>query len=236
VRRTQESLRQIASIRASLIRYCVFGLILVAILILVSGRPDWIRAWAYAGFTFLAQVVVAFRLMRVSPELLAERSRMRKGTKTWDKLLAPIVGVIGPLLMWLVAALDVRWHWPPIVSVWWSLAAFGVCAAGFLLTFWAMATNRFFSATVRIQPERGHVVIDGGPYRYLRHPGYTGAAVFTLASPVALGSWLALVPAALVVAVLVLRTALEDRTLRAELNGYRQYALRVPKRLLPGVW
>jgi protein-S-isoprenylcysteine O-methyltransferase Ste14 len=99
-----------------------------------------------------------------------------------------------------------------------------------------MVTNRFFSATVRIQADRGHVVVDRGPYRYVRHPGYAGALAFTLASPVALGSWRALIPAALTAAVLVLRTALEDRTLRAELTGYREYAGRVPGRLVPGLW
>ncbi|MBZ5586697.1 MAG: isoprenylcysteine carboxylmethyltransferase family protein [Acidobacteriia bacterium] len=108
--------------------------------------------------------------------------------------------------------------------------------AGILLTFWAMVTNRFFSATVRIQEDRGHVVVDGGPYRHMRHPGYVGALAFTVASPVALGSWLALIPAVLTSALLVVRTALEDRTLRRELNGYREYANRVRYRLAPGVW
>ncbi len=80
------------------------------------------------------------------------------------------------------------------------------------------------------------MVIDSGPYRYVRHPGYSGALVFTLASPVALGSRLALLPAALVAVLLVIRTALEDRTLRAGLQGYEEYTRRTPKRLLPGVW
>ena len=161
---------------------------------------------------------------------------MRKGTKRWDKWLAPLVALFGPLALWCVAAWDVRGHWPPPVPVAWSAAAFAVCVAGILLTFWAMVTNRFFSATVRIQEDRGHVVVDGGPYRHMRHPGYVGALAFTVASPVALGSWLALIPAVLTSALLVVRTALEDRTLRRELNGYREYANRVRYRLAPGVW
>ena len=135
-----------------------------------------------------------------------------------------------------MAALDVRAHWPPTVPVWWSVAAFAVCGMGLLFTFWAMLTNRFFSATVRIQEERGHVVIDFGPYGYVRHPGYTGALAFSLASPVALGSWLAVIPAAFLALVLAVRTALEDRTLRAELKGYEEYASRVRSRLVPGLW
>jgi protein-S-isoprenylcysteine O-methyltransferase Ste14 len=89
---------------------------------------------------------------------------------------------------------------------------------------------------VRIQDDRGQVVVDTGPYRLIRHPGYTGALAFTLATPFALGSWYALVRAVLTAAVLALRTALEDRTLQAELPGHAEYAARVKDRLLPAVW
>jgi protein-S-isoprenylcysteine O-methyltransferase Ste14 len=212
------------------------GLVLASLLRLISGRADWSRAWFYVAFTLGFQVMVGIVLQRVNPDLLVERSRLQKGTKPWDKVLAPAVGILGPLAIWCVTALDVRFHWPPAVSIWWSIAAFTVCTLGCLVTFWAMVTNRFFSATVRIQAERGHIVVDGGPYRYVRHPGYSGAIAFTIASPVALGSWLALIPAVLTAAVLIVRTALEDRTLRIELEGYQDYTRRVPGRLVPGLW
>jgi protein-S-isoprenylcysteine O-methyltransferase Ste14 len=99
-----------------------------------------------------------------------------------------------------------------------------------------MFANRFFSAHVRIQTERGHAVVDSGPYGVVRHPGYVGMSIFTLGTPLALGSWLAQIPAILTVAVLIYRTALEDRTLQAELPGYADYAGRVRYRLLPGLW
>jgi protein-S-isoprenylcysteine O-methyltransferase Ste14 len=221
---------------SSFIKYCVMGLVVASVLRLLSGRADWFRAWIYVGLTMGFQVVAETILMRLNPDLLVERSRLQKGTKAWDKWLAPAVAIVGPLGTWCVAALDVRAHWPPIVSIWWSLAAFAVCGMGLLFTVWAMVTNRFFSATVRIQGERDHVVIDGGPYRYVRHPGYTGVLEFSIASPVALGSWLALIPAAFLASVLVVRTALEDRTLRIELKGYEEYAGRVPNRLVPCLW
>ncbi len=161
---------------------------------------------------------------------------MQKGTVRWDKILAPAVAIPGPLAMWAVVAWDVGVHWPPGVSPPWSFAAFLLCGLGGFLTAWAMFTNRFFSATVRIQTERGHVVVEAGPYRYLRHPGYAGALLFTIASPVALGSWIGLIPALATGALLVLRTALEDRTLCRALNGYEEYTRRTPKRLLPGIW
>jgi protein-S-isoprenylcysteine O-methyltransferase Ste14 len=224
------------SIAKTLVKYCVEGLILTAILWLVSGRPDWIRAWIYVGFILGVQFAAFQFLSRVNPDLLVERSRLRKGTKGFDKVLAPAVAVVGPIAMWTVAGLDVRAHWPPAVPVGWSIAAFAVCAASSAFTVWAMASNRFFANTVRIQTERGHVAVDGGPYRLVRHPGYLAMAAFTLATPVALGSWRALIPGVLTVGALVVRTALEDRTLRAELEGYREYAARVPQKLVPGLW
>jgi protein-S-isoprenylcysteine O-methyltransferase Ste14 len=220
----------------SLTRYLAIALLLAAILFLVSGRPDWSRAWLYIGLAVGSQVVVGIVLSRIAPDLLAERSRMQAGTKGWDKILAPAVALVGPIAFWSVAAWDVRHHWPPVVPVWASAAAFFVCLLGSALIFWAMVTNRFFSATVRIQDDRGHVVVDGGPYRYVRHPGYVGAFAFTLASPVALGSWIALVPATIVAALLVVRTALEDRTLCRDLAGYREFTRRTRSRLFPGLW
>ncbi len=225
-----------AMLRKALLKHFVMALVLILVLALVSGRWYWRRAWIYTGMMLGIQFAAGVALRRRSPDLLVERSRMQSGTKNWDKLLAPGVAILGPLAIWLVAAWDVRLHWPPPVPVPWSAAALAACALGALLTAWAMMTNRFFSATVRIQAERGHQVVEAGPYRYVRHPGYTGALAFTLASPVALGSWTALVPALVAALLVIVRTALEDRTLRAELPGYLAYAGRVPSRLVPGIW
>ncbi|MBC7224324.1 MAG: isoprenylcysteine carboxylmethyltransferase family protein, partial [Anaerolineae bacterium] len=108
--------------------------------------------------------------------------------------------------------------------------------AGLGLATWAMASNPFFSAFVRIQRERGHRVVADGPYRYVRHPGYLGAIVFQMAIPLALGSLWALLPSGVAAALYVARTVLEDRTLQEELAGYREYAQKVRHRLLPGLW
>ncbi|QOY91841.1 methyltransferase family protein [Paludibaculum fermentans] len=223
-------------LRGALVKYCVMALVLFCVLRFVSGRSDWYRAWVYVDLMLGAQIVVGVVLRRVNPALLAERSRLQKGTKAWDKWLAPIVALAGPLAMWITAALEARWTWPPKVGLAYSAAALAVCLLGILLTAWAMVSNPFFAATVRIQDERGQVVVDTGPYRLIRHPGYTGALAFTLATPFALGSWYALIPALLTGAVLALRTALEDRTLQAELPGYADYTRRVRDRLLPAVW
>jgi protein-S-isoprenylcysteine O-methyltransferase Ste14 len=117
-----------------------------------------------------------------------------------------------------------------------QIAALAVCALGYALFVWATASNTFFSQIVSIQSERGHTVATGGPYRHLRHPAYAGAILYELAVPILLASWWALIAGGLGALLLIVRTALEDRTLQAELPGYRKSARRVRVRLLPGVW
>ena len=94
---------------------------------------------------------------------------------------------------------------------------------GTALYTWAVGVNPFFERTVRIQTERGHHVIDTGPHRFLRHPGYLGFFGWRLSTPLLLGSWWAFLPSLLSIVGLVIRTALEDRTLRTELAGYEEY-------------
>jgi protein-S-isoprenylcysteine O-methyltransferase Ste14 len=140
------------------------------------------------------------------------------------------------LVRYIVAGLDQRYGWRggwPAVA---QIAALTLCALGYALIVWATASNPFFSQIVRIQAERGHTIATGGPYRTVRHPAYAGALLYELAVPVLLASWPALIASGLNVVLLILRTALEDRTLHAELAGYADYARRVRYRLLPGVW
>jgi len=142
---------------------------------------------------------------------------------------------LGPGML-LVAGFDDRWGWSPRLAVAVQVAGFAAVALGDVLFAWAMASNQFFSSVVRIQQDRGHTVQTGGPYRFVRHPGYVGTIVPALATPLALGSLWAFIPAALLSAVIVVRTALEDKTLQDELAGYAEYAQRTRYRLLPGVW
>jgi protein-S-isoprenylcysteine O-methyltransferase Ste14 len=107
---------------------------------------------------------------------------------------------------------------------------------GFIPLAWSMVANRNFEPSVRLQAERGHQVASGGPYRFVRHPGYAGLVLQFLALPIALGAWMALIPGLLGVAVFVIRTALEDRTLQDELPGYADYAQQTRYRLIPGIW
>jgi protein-S-isoprenylcysteine O-methyltransferase Ste14 len=138
--------------------------------------------------------------------------------------------------MVIVAGLDHRHNWSSEFPLWLIMIGFILIALGYAFAAWALAENRFFSSVVRIQTDRGHVVCDTGPYRFVRHPGYAGNIPPLFGIVLALGSVWALLPAAAALIITVIRTALEDRTLQEELPGYRDYARRVHYRLIPGIY
>jgi protein-S-isoprenylcysteine O-methyltransferase Ste14 len=202
-----------------------------------SGRLDWGMAWVYVGLTTAFSLGSRIIMQWKTPELIAERGQPldKEDAEPWDKVLMPL-GIIVAIVMLIVAGLDKRFEWSPNLPLLLHITAFVITALGYSFGTWATSVNRFFSAVVRIQRDRGHTVVSSGPYRLIRHPGYAGTVVTSLATPLLLGSLWALIPAALAVCLLIIRTALEDRTLQEELEGYHDYAARVRYRLLPGVW
>lgn len=223
-------------LRGGLIKIFVFGVLMVVVLGLTGGTWSWWRAWLYAGLTLTGQLAATVWIHRKNPGLLEERSRMREGTKPWDKPLVLLLAVVGPLTMWMVAGINIRTNGAEVLPLGWTGLGFALCAAGYAITLAAMLVNPFFATTVRLQQDRGQRAVDTGPYSVVRHPGYSGVLLFTIGTPLALGAWWAFAPAAFTIAVLVIRTALEDRTLKAELSGYLEYASRVRSRLVPGLW
>jgi len=211
----------------------IYLIFIGAILFLASGKPSWLMAWVYLASVVVVLIVNAIML---DPKLLLERSGLQTGTKKWDVVLASLVAVWGPLFVFLVAGLDNRLGWSKLNWLTLEFGAIVFFVLGSLMTTRAMVSNEFFSATVRIQTERNHTVVTKGPYQYVRHPGYAGAIIAMLMTPLALGSWVALIPSIMVACGYVVRTCLEDRVLREELEGYQHYASEVRYRLLPWVW
>ena len=208
----------------------VMVLVCAVVLFGAAGRLDIIEFWCWLAE--LAAICVATVLL-IEPDLV--RERMRPGGRR------PTPGYWLSTLLFLailaVAGLDRgRFHWSDSVPVWLRAVALLLFVLAWVPVIWAMRVNRFFSSAVRIQSERGQRVISDGPYRFVRHPGYTAAFVVILVNGVALGSWLAAAIGWLGVPILLWRTVKEDRMLRAELPGYADYAARVTWRLLPGVW
>ena len=220
-------------IRKRMLQVVVQFLILAAILFIASGRLDWVWVWAYLG---VGVSILAVNVLVVPPELIAERGQIGKeDVKDWDRVITTL-NILPSLGAPIVAGLDERFGWSPQLALTVHLIGLAFMVLGQGLFTWSMVSNKFFSTSVRIQMERDHIVASGGPYRYVRHPGYVGYIVSAFATPLALGSLWALIPAAITLCLFVGRTALEDRTLQDELDGYREYAARVRYRLLPGVW
>ncbi len=205
--------------------------------LLIAGRLGWWEAWAYAIISIAGFIISRVLAARRHPDLIAERAQhmQQANIKPWDKRLTAWL-MLGGILVPLIAGLDERFGWSPAFGPPVKLLALVMILAGYVLSSYALIENRFFASTVRIQAERGHHVISSGPYRWVRHPGYAGGLLTYLAAPLLLDAPWACVPTLLVVALTIVRTALEDRTLQAELAGYRAYAGRVRYRLLPGVW
>ncbi len=220
------------------VRFLLTAALMLAVLFIAAGRIDWWEAWAYVGMSLVMLLGSRAALLIKYPDLAQERAAAggREGVKGWDRVLLPIVAIYGPVVSWIVAGLDDRFGWSPDLPDAIQLAALAVIALGSLIGVWAMLTNRFFSSHVRIQVDRGHTVVDTGPYRYVRHPGYAGGLLSWLAGPVFFSSYWVILPTVVVILANLLRTALEDRTLQAELPGYREYAQEVRYRLIPGVW
>ena len=205
--------------------------------LLISWRWDWWEAWVYALSGILGFAISRGLVARRHPDLIAERARFmqHEEAKPWDKALAPLLGLGGGLVL-LVAGLDALFDWSPPFSLPVRILALVIIVAGYVLGSYALVENRFFSGMVRIQTDRGHQVVSSGPYRWIRHPGYAGALLTYLATPLFLDSGWSFLPTVFITILLVIRTTLEDRTLQKELPGYAEYARRVQYRLLPGIW
>jgi protein-S-isoprenylcysteine O-methyltransferase Ste14 len=205
--------------------------------LLISWRWGWWEAWVYAIICILGFAISRVLAARRHPDLLAERARSlrHKNVESWDRLLAPLVGLGGGLIP-LVAGLDALFDWSSIFSLPVRILSLVITLAGYALAAYALIENPFFSGMVRIQTDRGHQVVSSGPYRWVRHPGYAGGLLTYLATPFFLDTAWTFLPVVLLTIVLVIRTQLEDSTLQDQLEGYGDYARRVPYRLLPGVW
>lgn len=216
----------------------VLRMVMFPVVILVpAGTWRWPEAWAIVGLYVAFSLSVALWLRKHDPELLAERmkaSPVQAGQKTWDKVIQAAFFPLGVAMM-LIPGFDHRWGWTSVpVAV--EAVAMASQIPAFVWIGWVMKENTYLSRVVKIDEARGHHVITTGPYAFVRHPMYTAVTAMLLAFPIALGSWVAVAPAAAMVILLIVRTSLEDRTLHQELPGYPEYAQKTRYRLIPGIW
>jgi len=209
----------------------------IGCLLFFLGAGSWniTRGWIY--FIFAAIVVLISNVIVAinNPGLLDQRSKIQKGTKTWDKLWLFSFMLFFIYGMPFIAGYDIGRMGNQIggISLYIGLISFLFSAS---LAAWAMSVNKFFESSVRIQNDRGHYVISDGPYRFVRHPGYSAMIFWAVGFPLSVGSKLALLVGIGMLLALALRTFFEDRTLQKELKGYADYAKKVKYRLIPFIW
>lgn len=211
------------------------NLIIGVVLFASAGDLAWWPAWGYVFVLVAATLLPLIGPFRLDEGLVKERMSRKPGAKPWDRYFVALVGLF-TIAELIVPGFDHRWTWTPPQPVWRHLLGLVLVILGTLGLIWAMKANRFFSAFIRIQQERGHQVVDAGPYRFVRHPGYASWGLRTLGVPLLFGSNWAFIVAGLFVVMFIVRTILEDRVLQKELPGYREYAERVTWKIIKGIW
>jgi len=219
-------------------RIIIAYLSIPTILLLCCGDINWWQAWIYSLLFIAISIAGRIWAEQLHPGLTAERQNIEKiqDAKAWDKVLAPLMALSISFPMVIVAGLDHRFGWSPVFPTWLIVLGFILISLGYAFATWAFVENRFFSSMVRIQTDRGHAVCDSGPYRIVRHPGYSGSILSLMGIVLALGSIWSLIPAAVALIITVIRTKLEDQTLQDALPGYQEYAQRVNYRLIPWIF
>jgi len=218
-----------------LVKIYAFFLLTMAILFISANRITYWQGWLFGGIYFLFLVITSTKFT-TKKDLLQERIKPGPGVKWWDKIFFRFYLFFCVAIL-IVSSFDAgRFKWSPQLPVVIYAAAYFVMLTSYLFVLWAMWTNKFFSSRVRIQTDRGHYVVQEGPYRFVRHPGYLGGIFWLLTFPLALGSLWGLIPAFLAVIAIIIRTYLEDKMLQKELLGYADYAKKVCYRLMRGIW
>lgn len=235
VKTTNEERVQTTSLR-QWVRLTLAYFLIPLVLFISSGDLGWWQAWLYSILIIITGVGSRIWAEQRHPGLTAERQNIKniQNSKSWDKVLAPLMAVSIVFPMVIVAGLDHRFNWSPEFPLWISIVGFIFITFGYTFASWALVENRFFFSLVRI--DQKHVVCDSGPYRFVRHPSYAGSILSLVGISFALGSVWALIPAAVATIITIIRTVLEDKTLMDELSGYRDYSQRVSYRLIPWIY
>jgi len=218
-----------------ILRNMISVLIGGTIFFLGAGRLDIIRGWIYFVAALAMTLIGNLIIGKYNPQLLHQRSKIHTGSKNWDKWWLAIFAILFVYGMPFVAGWEIgRLHY----QMNFASLLFGMILyiLSVILSIWAMSVNRFFEPAVRIQRDRNHQVVSGGPYGIIRHPGYSALVLWAFAFPLIVGSTYALYQALILVVFVSFRTYLEDKTLQSELEGYMTYTQKVQYRLIPGIW
>ncbi len=203
---------------------------------LTAGKINILRAWIYIGIYAIGGLIISFILFKKTPKLLNDRRKMQKGTKQLDKYIILTYFFFAIVITPFVAGIDRRFNLTELLPSFYLYIGIILYLLSALFSTWPMLHNPFFEGTLRIQKEKNHNVINTGPYKIVRHPGYLGMLLGSIALPLAMGSVLALIPLSIMIVLIFVRTYYEDTTLQKELTGYSEYCREVKYRLIPFIW
>ena len=210
-------------------------IVFIIITFITAGKLDYWQGWVFNGLNILF-ILITYIVLIDRKDLIKERMKPGKGMKKWDRIYYAVSTPIF-FFMFIISILDAsRFYWKPTIPLIIIFLGIILYSIGQIIVLWAKKTNKFFSSVVRIQSERKQTVCTDGPYRYVRHPGYIGGLIFTIGTPFMLGSFWGLFPAIITIFLVFGRTYLEDKTLKNELPGYKEYAKKVKYRFIPFIW
>jgi len=203
---------------------------------LASGEINNLRVWIYIGVYVIGGLIIGILLYRKSPKLLNDRGKMQEGTKQFDKYIILTYFLFAIIITPLIAGIDKRFYLSDVLPFYCLYAGIILYIISAIFSTWPMLHNPFFEGTVRIQKDKNHIVVNTGPYKIVRHPGYLGMFLGSISLPLALGSVLAFIPLFIMIILVFVRTYYEDTTLQKELTGYPGYCKEVKYRLIPFIW
>jgi len=203
---------------------------------LASGEIGILRAWIYIGVYAIGGLIIGIILLKKTPQLLNDRGKMQQGTKLFDKYMILIYFLFAIAVTPFVAGIDRRLNLSESLPFFCLYIGIILYIFSTIFSIWPMLHNPFFEGTIRIQSEKSHYVINTGPYKIVRHPGYLGMLLGSVSLPLAFGSVLAFIPLAIMIVLILIRTYYEDATLQKELTGYSEYCKDVKYKLIPFIW
>lgn len=210
----------------------LMGIAIVGLIFfLTAGSIQYWQAWLYMTVLFVPMIIYAFYLFKNQQTVLERRMNLkeRENQQKWIIVLLSLL----ILAIFLIPGFDKRFEWS-FVPVWFSIVANILVFAGYLVFILTVKTNEFASRTVAVEEEQQ--VISHGVYVIVRHPMYMAMTIIFLFTPIALGSYWAIIPAILFPCILAMRLINEEKKLLKELDGYEDYIKKVKYRLIPGIW
>jgi protein-S-isoprenylcysteine O-methyltransferase Ste14 len=213
----------------------VFSVVFFGVALIVpAGTVDYWQAWVFIAVFLTATMVPSAYLAVRDPAALARRMKAGPAAETRPAqrivMSATVLLVIAALV---VSALDHRFGWSS-VPLWAIVVGDVLVVGGLVLSQLVVVQNSYAAATITVEADQP--LVSTGLYGVVRHPMYLGALIMMVGMPPALDSLWGLVVVAVALPALAARILDEEKMLRQELPGYPEYASRVRKRLVPGVW